>query len=292
MPETNATATATAKENQTATVTDAVERRGFLAGLAALAVGVGLLPQSAAANAPVEEPAGPKKCKWGMVIDLDKCTGCQACAVACRAENTVPVAGRVDTEKGRAIFWMNQLAHREGEYPDLQQQFLPTPCNHCEDPPCIKVCPVGATSQSSDGVTQQIPERCIGCRLCQAACPYGRRYFNWSHPTWPAALKRQHNPDVAERTHGVMEKCTFCYSRIRKVRIQARIEGRSVVDDDVRRLTACASSCPAEAIVFGDLNDPDSEVSRQAKSPRAHRLLEEMGTRPKVIYLREAKWQE
>lgn len=265
-------------------------RRSFLARLAAGAAAVGLLPQKPAEAGETSHETG--KVKWGMVIDLDKCTGCQGCAVACRAENNVPVAGPVDTEMGRAIFWMNQLSTREGEYPDLRQQFIPTPCNHCEDPPCIKVCPVGATSQTSDGVTQQIPGRCIGCRLCQASCPYSRRYFNWSHPEFPEALKPQLNPDVAVRTHGVMEKCLFCYHRIRKAREHARIEGRPLADADVRKLTACAESCPADAIVFGNLADPESEVSRQSRSPRAYKLLEEIGTHPKVTYLREAKWKE
>jgi len=227
-----------------------------------------------------------------MVIDLDRCTGCQACVVACRAENNIPVAGAVDTEKGRGIFWMNQLTPLRGTYPDLSQQFIPAPCNHCEDPPCIKVCPVGATSQTEEGITQQIPDRCIGCRLCEVSCPYTRRYFNWSEPQWPSERREQLNPDVAVRPHGVIEKCMFCHHRIRQVKEKARAEGRPLTDADVRRLPACAETCPAEAIVFGDLKDPASEVSRLRESPRAFRLLEELGTHPKVIYLREAKWQE
>lgn len=238
--------------------------------------------QSAAADRP----------KWGMTIDLDRCTGCQGCAVACRAENNVPTAGDAQAEKGRAIFWMNMLVLSEGEYPDLRQQLVPAPCNHCEDPPCIKVCPVGATSKSEDGIIQQIPGRCIGCRSCEVACPYTRRYFNWSAPSWPDSLKNQLNPDVALRTPGVMEKCTFCNHRLRAAREKARAEGRTLADADVRKLTACAQACPAGAIVFGDLNDPESTVSKLEKSPRAFRLLEEIGTRPKVIYLREGKWRE
>jgi molybdopterin-containing oxidoreductase family iron-sulfur binding subunit len=265
-------------------------RRGFLGELAATASSLLLSTRPAAASD--AGAASGKRHKWGMVIDLDRCTGCQACAVACRAENNVPVAGAVHTEKGRSIFWMNQLKRSEGAYPDLRQQFLPAPCNHCEDPPCIKVCPVGATTQSDEGITQQIPERCIGCRLCEVSCPYTRRYFNWSEPEWPDSLREQLNPDVAVRPHGVIEKCLFCHHRIRKVKDEARAEGRPVTDEDVRRLPACAETCPAEAIVFGDLNDPESEVSRLRESPRAFRLLEELGTHPKVIYLREAKWQE
>lgn len=262
-------------------------RRGFLGVLA------GAAAAGAARSASASDPhVTTGRHKWGMVIDLDRCTGCQACAVACRVENNIPMAGAIDTEKGRAIFWMNMLKTSEGAYPSLHQQFSPTPCNHCEDPPCIKVCPVGATTQSAEGITQQIPERCIGCRLCEVSCPYTRRYFNWSEPDWPADLREHLNPDVAVRPHGVIEKCVFCHHRIRAAREKVRAEGRPLTDDDVRRLPACAASCPAEAIVFGDLNDPRSEVSRLAKSPRAFRLLEELGTHPKVVYLREAKWQE
>lgn len=264
-------------------------RRRFLGavGKAASFFGLASAPLVAA-----EGNASSRKHRWGMVIDLDRCTGCQACAVACRAENNVPVAGPTNTEKGRSIFWMNLLTTSEGAYPGLRQQFIPTPCNHCEDPPCVKACPVGATTQSEEGITQQIPERCIGCRLCEVACPYTRRYFNWSEAEWPDSLREQLNPDVAVRPHGVIEKCLFCHHRIRAAKDRVRAEGRALTDADVRRLPACAQSCPAEAIVFGDLNDPESEVSREAESPRAFRLLEDTGTHPKVFYLREAKWQE
>jgi len=259
-------------------------RRGFLTTLAGAAA---VLAPSRRASA---EP--PAVHRWGMVIDLDRCTGCQACAVACRAENNVPDAGPTNTSKGRSIFWMNLLTVSEGEYPVLRQQFFPAPCNHCEDPPCIKVCPVGATTRSSEGIIQQVPERCIGCRLCEVSCPYTRRYFNWSHPEWPEEEREHLNPDVTPRSHGVIEKCLFCHHRIRAAKTAAQADGRSLKDAELRKLPACAQSCPAEAIVFGDLNDPESEVRRLSESPRAFRLLEELGTRPKVFYLREAKWQE
>ena len=257
-------------------------RRRFLGAVGQVASFFGL------ASAPLfaaEGSASSRKHKWGMVIDLDRCTGCQACAVACRAENNVPVAGPTNTEKGRAIFWMNLLTISEGEFPGLRQQFIPTPCNHCEDPPCIKACPVGATTQSEEGITQQVPERCIGCRLCEVACPYARRYFNWSEAEWPDSLREQLNPDVAVRPHGVIEKCLFCHHRIRAAKDRVRAEGRALTDADVRRLPACAQSCPAEAIVFGDLNDPEIEVSRLARSSRGTKLLEYLGTLPKVTYL-------
>jgi molybdopterin-containing oxidoreductase family iron-sulfur binding subunit len=156
----------------------------------------------------------------------------------------------------------------------------------------VKVCPVGATYINEEGIVAQIWARCIGCRYCTTACPYGRRYFNWGEPSWPEEAKSQLNPDVALRPKGVVEKCTFCHHRIRAARERVRAEGRGLTDEDVRKLPACAQSCPADAIVFGDLNDPGSEVSTLAKSPRAFRLLEELGTHPKVFYLREAKWKE
>ena len=264
-------------------------RRGFL-GLLAAATGV---LTSARESLLANEPAGPPTHpRWGMVIDLDRCTGCQACAVACRMENNVPAAGPTNTEKGRSIFWMNLLTMGEGTYPELRRQYLPVPCNHCEDPPCIKVCPVGATTKSEEGIIQQIPDRCIGCRLCEVSCPYTRRYFNWSEPSWPDAGREYLNPDVSPRPVGVVEKCLFCHHRIRAAREKARAEGKSLTDADVRKLPACAQSCPADAIVFGDLNEPTSDVRRLSESPRAFRLLEELGTHPKVFYLREAKWQE
>jgi Fe-S-cluster-containing dehydrogenase component len=264
-------------------------RRSVLGRLLAAAGAVGLRVPRLEAE---PQPATSRLHKWGMVIDLDRCTGCQGCAVACRAENNVPVAGPTDSERGRGIFWMSLLTVTEDEYPRQRRQFYATPCNHCEDPPCIKVCPVGATTQSAEGITQQVPERCIGCRLCEVSCPFTRRYFNWSEPEWPEEAREQLNPDVAVRPHGVIEKCLFCHHRIRAAKERVRACGRELLDDDLRRLPACAESCPAEAIVFGDLNDPDSTVSRLAASPRAFRLLEELGTRPKVFYLREAKWQQ
>ncbi len=236
-------------------------------------------------------PAKPKP-KWGMSIDLDKCVGCQGCVVACRLENNVAVAGAEQDEKQRAIYWMDMLPVKEGEFQGLHGPFIPTPCNHCENPPCVKVCPVGATFINEEGIVGQIWARCIGCRYCTTACPYTRRYFNWLEPSWPDELKNLLNPDVATRPKGVVEKCTFCHQRLRKARLDARLDGRELTDDDVRKLPACAESCPTESIAFGDLNDPYSAVSQAAKSPRAMRLQEELGTRPKVVYLREVKSQE
>ncbi|MGD0090531.1 MAG: 4Fe-4S dicluster domain-containing protein [Planctomycetota bacterium] len=237
-------------------------------------------------------PEATLRPKWGLVIDLDKCTACQACAVACRAENNVPVAGPEEAALARGIYWMDMLKVVEGKYPDVHTQFIPTPCNHCENAPCVKVCPVGATYYNEEGIVAQMWARCIGCRYCTTACPYTRRYFNWRAPNWPEELRSQLNPDVATRPRGVVEKCTLCHHRIRKAREKAHAEGRQLTDADVRKLPACAQSCAAEAITFGDFNNPDSEVSQAARSPRAFRLQEELGTKPKAVYLREAKWQE
>lgn len=234
--------------------------------------------------------------RWGMVIDLDKCTACQACVVACRAENTVPFAGPEESAKNRPIFWMQLLSLIEGEYPRVRGQFIPRPCMHCDNPPCVQVCPVGATWKAEDGLVVQDYDRCIGCRYCMVACPYGARFFNWYRPSWPTPLGRQHNPDRSPhrpptggrqgpevRPVGVVEKCTFCIHRLEKAKQKARAEGREVRDGDY--VTACTQTCPAKAIYFGDLDDPTSEVYKLSRSRRAFRLLEELGTEPRVYYL-------
>ncbi|MBI4615330.1 MAG: 4Fe-4S dicluster domain-containing protein [Planctomycetes bacterium] len=225
--------------------------------------------------------------RWGMVIDLDKCAACQACTVACRAENNVPFAGPHEASLGRAIFWNELIPTVEGEYPHAELRYIPRPCMHCDNTPCTKVCPVKATTRGSEGIVQQIPGRCIGCRLCMCTCPYSARSFNWYHAEWPSPMEKQHNPDVALREKGVVEKCCFCYHRLRKARDKARDEGRELRDEDVVRLPACCQTCPAKARYFGNLDDPESTVARLVRSPRAFRLLEELGSKPKVYYLKE-----
>lgn len=227
--------------------------------------------------------------RWGMVIDLDKCAACQACTVACRAENNVPFAGVEESARGRPIFWIRLITTTEGEYPRVRTTYIPRPCMHCDDPPCTKLCPVNATNKGNEGIVAQLPGRCIGCRICMVTCPYTVRSFNWFTPDWPEPMRQQHNPDVAVRPKGVVEKCIFCVHRLRKAKLQARIEGRPLRDEDVVRLPACCETCPTGAMVFGDLDDPYSTVARLAESPRAFRLLEELGTHPKVIYLREGR---
>ncbi len=227
--------------------------------------------------------------RLGMVIDLDKCTGCQACVVACRAENNIPVAGPDQAAKGRGIFWMHLLPIVEGEFPRVKQKFIPQPCNHCDEAACVKVCPVNATYKNPDGLIAQIYTRCIGCRFCTVACPYTRRYFNWFTPEWPEEMKAQLNPEVYVRTRGVVEKCTFCSQRVRAGKDRAKQQNRPLQDGDI--IPACMETCPTGAIHFGNLNDPESMVAQLARSPRAFRLQEDLGTEPKVIYLTEGEWR-
>ncbi len=226
--------------------------------------------------------------RWGMVIDLDKCTGCQACVMACRVENNVPFAGPEEAAKGRAIFWMEVRTFLEGEYPHVKARYMPTPCMHCEKPPCTKVCPTGATYKNDQGTVAQIYPRCIGCRYCMNACPYSVKFFNWYPPEWPETM--QHfNPDVSVRPKGVVEKCTFCHHRLQHVKEQADAEGRQVAPEG-EYVPACVQSCPAQALYFGDLDDRQTQVSQLSRSSRAFRLLEELGTEPKVYYLSEGEW--
>jgi molybdopterin-containing oxidoreductase family iron-sulfur binding subunit len=222
-----------------------------------------------------------------MVIDLDKCSACQSCTAACRMENNTPVAGNAQAQLGRAILWNEVLPFAEGEYPNVTETMIPRPCMHCDDPACIKVCPVQATYKTEDGVVLVDYTRCIGCRFCTVACPYQVRYFNWFAPEWPEALKAHLNPDpeVTPRPKGVVEKCTFCVQRLRKARETAAAEGRTFNATDY--IPACVETCTGHARYFGDLDDPNSLVSQLAASPRAFRLQEEMGTRPKVYYLKE-----
>lgn len=218
--------------------------------------------------------------RWGMVIDLDKCAACQACTVSCRAENNVPFAGREQAENGRAQFW-NEVLRIEKANGDTE--YIPRPCMHCDSPPCVDVCPVGATFKTDDGVVLIDYDECIGCRYCLSACPYGARSFNWLGGDLPESLQRQFNPDVPVRPVGVTEKCTFCYHRVQEVTSRARAEGRDVADGEIQ--PACVQTCPAGARYFGDLDDEDSEVFKLSRGPRAERLMEELGTRPKVYYL-------
>ena len=225
----------------------------------------------------------PTKPQWAMVIDLDRCTGCEACVVACRVENNIPTVGPEEAAKGRSINWIRVERYFEGEYPDVKVKFMPVLCQHCEEAPCEPVCPVYATYRTDEGLNAQVYNRCVGTRYCANNCPYTVRFFNFFDPVWDAPLEKALNPEVTVRTRGVMEKCTFCIQRIHKGEDKAKDEGRAVRDGDV--VPACVQTCETKAMYFGNIADPESEVSRLSKSNRATRLLEDLGTKPRVIYL-------
>jgi molybdopterin-containing oxidoreductase family iron-sulfur binding subunit len=223
-----------------------------------------------------------------MVIDLDLCTGCQACVVACHAENNVAVVGEEEVIRGRALHWIRIERYWKGEHPHLQAELTPMLCQHCQHAPCEPVCPMYASVHDpNDNVNVQVYNRCVGIRYCAINCPYSARVFNWFAPQFPEPLNEQLNPDVTVRFRGIMEKCTFCIQRIRRARDAARAQGLELHDGDVA--PACAQTCPTDAIVFGDLNDPESAVSKLAHSRRALTLLEDLGTLPSITYLKRGE---
>lgn len=226
--------------------------------------------------------------EWAMAVDLDRCTGCEACVVACRSENNVAVSGPDAFARGRVNEWLRIERYLEGTFPDVTLRFKPVLCVHCDNAPCVKVCPVSATYETEDGLNAQIHPRCIGTRACAHACPYTVRMFNWRKPSWESPLEQCINPDVAVRWAGIMEKCTFCLQRIRRAEDAAREEERAVGDSDVN--PACAQSCPTRAITFGDKLNPEAAVAKLFRSPRAELPLEELGTGPRVAYLKQGEW--
>lgn len=226
--------------------------------------------------------------QWGMVIDLDRCNGCEACVVACHAENNISTVGEQQAALSRAKHWIRVERYYEGEFPDVSVKFMPVLCQQCDAAPCEPVCPTYASYHTSEGLNGQVYNRCIGTRYCANACPYVVRYFNFFNPVWEKPLHLQLNPDVSVREVGVMEKCTFCVQRIKAGEIQAAAEKRELKDGEIQ--PACVQSCPTKAMVFGDLSDPESEVSRLAGSSRGTKLLGEVGTRPRVTYLQRDSW--
>ena len=241
--------------------------------------------------------------RWGMVVDVDRCTGCQACVVACQVENNIVINTEEIYLQKRAMTWIRierywdmpehegteeeQRQYQEQHYDEVKARYLPVLCQHCANAPCEPVCPVYATYHNAEGLNVQIFNRCVGTRYCAANCPYHVRFFNYWEAKWPQSLQNSLNPDVTIRTKGIMEKCTFCVQRIRQVELKAKREGRSVVDGELQ--PACAQTCPTSTLVFGDLEDPNSRASQLAKNPRHYTLLEELGTEPGVVYLKKAE---
>jgi molybdopterin-containing oxidoreductase family iron-sulfur binding subunit len=222
--------------------------------------------------------------RWALAVDLSACTGCSACVVSCQAENNIPSVGRDEVLRGREMHWMRVDRYYQGDEANPQVVHQPMMCQHCENAPCETVCPVLATVHSSEGLNQQVYNRCVGTRYCANNCPTKVRRFNWFDYEHEDPVERMVlNPDVVVRSRGVMEKCSLCVQRVQEAKATANREGRPLRDGDVQ--TACQQSCPAKAIHFGDLNDPDSRVAKLAKDGRAFRLLEELNIGSSITYL-------
>jgi menaquinone reductase, iron-sulfur cluster-binding subunit len=229
--------------------------------------------------------------RYGMVIDLDRCTGCGACMVACAAENNVPPAPPKATPRTGLTPMLVRPVSNGKEGAEHREVFFPVTCMQCEhETPCVSVCPQQAVEvDQATGIVVQMPQRCLACRYCMVACPYHARYFNWWDPQWPAGMEKSLNPGVAVRMRGVVEKCNLCHARLHSAMEKAAVAGQKEIDL-ADYIPACVEACPTRAILFGNLADKDDPVSLAAHSPEAFRLLARLGTEPKIHYKSSQAW--
>lgn len=227
--------------------------------------------------------------RYGMLIDLDHCTGCGACMIACAAENNTPALPQASARTGLTPLLVCKVSNGDGA--NRREAFIPIMCMQCEhETPCVSVCPQQAVEvDTATGIVMQMPQRCLGCRYCMTACPYHARYFNWWDPVWPAGMENSLNPGVAVRMRGVVEKCNLCHGRLHRA-VEKAAANRKREIDPADYVPACVEACPTGAIHCGNLADPDDPVSRESRSPDAFRLIASLGTQPKVYYKSEEPW--
>ena len=228
--------------------------------------------------------------RYGMVIDLDRCTGCGSCMVACAAENNVPALPQATARTGLTPMLVRRVSNGlEGNL--RREAFIPILCMQCEhETPCVHVCPQQAVEvDKATGIVMQMPQRCLGCRYCMTACPYHARYFNWWDPAWPAGMEKSLNPGVASRMRGVVEKCNLCHGRLHAAQEKAAFAGKREIDL-ADYVPACVEACPTGAIQFGNLVDQSDPVAQEVHAANAFRLLEKIGTAPKVYYKSNQAW--